>query len=76
MMSDYKSLEETVVDLQTRLTFQEDTLQHLNITIAKQDTVITELREQMRSLATKFKDLMSEVEQQHSSTYDDRPPHY
>lgn len=69
-------LREAVDDLQMRVVFQEDTLQSLNDVMAVQDQQITEMREQMRFLAEKYKSVSYSAEQSQSSPMDERPPHY
>jgi len=43
-----KDMQAQIEDLQSRLSFQEDMLQALNETVAQQDTVIMQLRQQLK----------------------------
>jgi len=70
------NLEEQLIDLQSRVAYQEDTLQQLNTVIADQDAYIRTLQVQMQALAKKLEDLTYSVEQRDSRPVDERPPHY
>lgn len=65
-----------VTELQSRVTFQEDTLQTLNRIIAAQDAKITRLQKQVQLLNDKLKDLVNTIDQGAGSNEQEPPPHY
>lgn len=65
--------ENEIIELQTRLAWQEDTLASLNEVIARQDQCITQLQQQMQRLQAR---LLSQEDNQMSEKVDERPPHY
>jgi SlyX protein len=65
-----------VIDLQTRIVFQEDTLQQLNAVVAQQDQEIRELQQQLKLLAKRFDDALYAQEQGGTAVVNERPPHY
>ena len=69
-------LEDDVIELQTRIAFQEDTLSELNQVIARQDRQISELQRGLKALTKKFDDSQYEREQADFAPADERPPHY
>lgn len=69
-------LNEAVMDLQARVAFQEDTLQHLNAVVASQDQEIRALHEQLKRLAKRLDDSLYAQEQGSATLLHERPPHY
>ncbi len=69
-------LTDTLIDLQTRVAFQEDTLGELNRVVAVQDQEIRQLREQLLLLAKRLDDFLYTQEQAGTKPADERPPHY
>lgn len=69
-------LAQDVMELQTRVAFQEDTLQQLNAVVASQDQQLRELQQQLKLLAKRFDDSLFAQEQGTSTSVDERPPHY
>lgn len=70
-------LEEQLIDVQTRVAYQEDTLTQLNDVITKQDAEIMQLKQQMRLLAQRLDELMRDPAQGgENEIINDRPPHY
>jgi len=69
-------LNESLIDLQTRVTFQEDTLVELNRRVAQQDQEIRQLKEQTLLLAKRLDDFIYAQEQSGIKPADERPPHY
>ncbi len=67
---------DSLIDLQTRVVFQEDTLQELNRVVALQDQEIRQLKEQMLLLAKRLDDFVYSQEQGGIKPADERPPHY
>lgn len=72
-MSDFQ---EQLIDLQTRVTYQEDTLEQLNLVIAQQDADIIQLKQQIRILAQRLEDVLRTPLQDGDSVVDEKPPHY
>lgn len=68
--------EEEFIDLQMRVTFQEDMLHQLNDVVSQQNTEILLLREQMRALARRLEELMRQPSQPDGGISEERPPHY
>jgi SlyX protein len=66
-------LEEQIIDLQTRVLFQEDTLQELDDIIAKQQRQIDQLSQYCRLLKDSVEGLKGGEEGEVSN---DPPPHY
>ena len=78
-MSELSDLQDQIIDLQTRLAYQEDTLNELNSVIAQQDQHILSLQEQMRVMIERFRDMSEAANANPSSPaslLDERPPHY
>ncbi|MDQ2075346.1 SlyX family protein [Marinimicrobium sp. ABcell2] len=67
------TLEDQIIELQSRLAFQEDTLNELNGVVVEQATQIDQLRQQLRSLAEQYQDLRHH---QGAEGEDQPPPHY
>jgi SlyX protein len=70
-------IEEQLIDVQTRVAYQEDTLAQLNEVITKQDAEIVQLKQQMRLLAQRLDELARDPAQgDDTEITNDRPPHY
>lgn len=70
-------IEEQLIDVQTRVAYQEDTLAQLNDVITKQDAEIVQLKQQMRLLAQRLDELARDPAQAGETDIpNDRPPHY
>ena len=69
-------IHEELIELQTRLAYQEDTIAQLNEVITKQDANITALQQQMRVLAKRVEELVAGQEYGESDAVSERPPHY
>ena len=66
-------LDNRVTDLESRLAFQDDTLQTLSDVVYEQESVIERLRLQMQALLKRLEDLQGQV----GIAEDDAPPpHY
>jgi SlyX protein len=72
-MSDF---EEQLIDLQTRVAYQEDTLSQLNDVITRQDAEITQLKQHLRLVAQRLDELSRNPAQADGELLDERPPHY
>ncbi len=70
-------MNEKLIDLQTRVAYQEDTLTHLDQVITKQDADIIQLQQQVRLLAKRLDESLFAQEQSAADgEFNDRPPHY
>ncbi len=70
-------LEEQLIDVQTRVAYQEDTLAQLNDVITKQDAEIVQLKQQMRLLAQRLDELArNPLQAEDVDVANERPPHY
>ena len=66
-------MQKTIEDLQSRLSFQEDAIDHLNRTVAQQDKTIELLQQQVKYLYAQVKQLS---EQRSEQQQNEIPPHY
>lgn len=71
-----KQLLDDVIELQTRVAFQEDLLAKLNEVIAKQDTEIVSLKYQMMILAQRMQEIQLNAAPSAGDFVEERPPHY
>lgn len=70
-------IEEQLIDVQTRVAYQEDTLVQLNDVITRQDAEIMQLKQQMRLLARRLDELARDPSPSGESEITmERPPHY
>lgn len=74
--SDVVQLKAQMVDLQSQLAFQEDTLQSLNEVIVRQQQQIEHLHELCVSQQSQLEQMASDAEHGAGSESMDRPPHY
>jgi SlyX protein len=65
-----------LIELQTRLAYQEDTIQQLNEVITKQDATILQLQQQMRLLAKRVEEISFAPDSGADEITNERPPHY
>lgn len=70
------NLEDELVELQTRIAFQEDTINQLNQVITKQDADIIQLQQQIRLLAKRMDELALAQVGGGEEITNERPPHY
>lgn len=70
------TLENQLVDLQTRVAYQENTLEQLNDVIAQQDAELIQLKQQIRLLAQRLEELHRQQAIGETDIVDERPPHY
>lgn len=66
-------MEEKIVNIETRLAFQDDTIQELSDVIYRQQQKIDQLEKTLQALLNKVQDLM---EGGNEKIVDERPPHY
>ncbi len=69
-------IEEQLIDVQTRVAYQEDTLAQLNEVITRQDAEIIQLKQQLRLLAQRIDELGRNPAALGGEIIDERPPHY
>lgn len=69
-------LQARIIELETRLAFQEDTLNELNAVIARQDHEVILLRQQVALIAKRLDDYSYSQEQGSTQASHERPPHY
>ncbi len=70
-------IEEQLIDVQTRVAYQEDTLAQLNDVITRQDAEIVQLKQQMRLLAQRLDELVrNPLQGDEADSASERPPHY
>lgn len=65
-----------IEDLQIRLSFQEDSLQELNITVARQQTELDILRKELLRLQDRLLELESNQPGNEEEPLTEIPPHY
>jgi SlyX protein len=65
-----------IIDLQTRVAYQEDLLTELNQIVTKQDAEILTLKLQIKRLAQRIEDILTVPNQDGVDNGDERPPHY
>lgn len=69
-------IQDQLIDLQTRVAYQEETLEQLNQVITQQDADIIQLKQQIRLLAQRMEDSLRTQGQGGEGSSDERPPHY
>jgi len=69
-------IEDQLVDLQTRVAYQENTLEQLNDVLAQQDADIIQLKQQIRLLAQSVEEMQGEQGAGDAEVVEERPPHY
>lgn len=69
-------LHDDVIELQTRVAYQEDTINQLNQVVTKQDADIVQLQQQMRLLAKRIDELSFAQNDAGEEISNERPPHY
>ncbi|MCL7461572.1 SlyX family protein [Pseudomonas sp. NW5] len=70
------SLEMRITELETRLAFQDDTLQQLSDEVLAQNRLIERLQRQVEALATRQRELAGQVGQLGGGEDEPPPPHY
>lgn len=70
------SIEAQIVDLQSKLAFQEDTVQALNEIVGEQQQDILKLQSQMGRLIEELRVVLEDLEGAEITTAIERPPHY
>lgn len=67
---------DSIEDLQVRISFQEDSLQELNITVARQQTELDILRKELLRLQERLLELESNQPGGAEGQATELPPHY
>ena len=76
-MTELEQLQDQLIDLQTRVSYQDDTLAQLNDVVTEQDNIISKLQKQIIALAKKHDEMNYSAEQGSAGNpADERPPHY
>ena len=70
---DNKTLQEKFDDVETRMAFQDDTIQQLSDVIYRQQQQIDKLDKTVQLLVDKVQDLMQDLP---GKVVDEKPPHY
>lgn len=68
-------VDSAVIELQSRIAFQEDSLQALNGIIAEQDAAIVRMQKHIQLLNQKLDDLVDNIGEK-GGTPEPPPPHY
>lgn len=69
-------LGDELIELQTRIAYQEDTISQLNMVVTQQDADILQLQQQMRLLAKRIDELSFAQADGSEDITHERPPHY
>jgi SlyX protein len=69
-------LHEELIELQTRMAYQEDTIAQLNNVVTKQDADIVQLQQQMRLMVKRLDELSFAQTNGSEESLNERPPHY
>lgn len=75
-MSELEQLQQQVIDLQSQLAFQEDTIAALNEALTEQQQEILVLRRQMTLLKQRQDEQAASIEAGSGATVQEKPPHY
>lgn len=70
------SFESRLEELESRLAFQDDIIETLNETVARQDRELLRLELQLKSLADKLRDLAESSSMPGETSGHEVPPHY
>ncbi len=75
-MEDVEKLASDLVEVQSQLAFQEDTITALNTALTRQQQEIIILRRQLEMLKQRQEEQSASPEQSAPPIGDERPPHY
>ena len=70
---EHDPMETKLVDIETRMAFQDDTIQQLSDVIYRQQQQIDKLERTAQMLVDKIQDLMQDLP---GKVVDEKPPHY
>ena len=65
-----------LVELQTKLSFQEDLLQQLDTIVTRQQNQIDELRRELKFCTEQTSEVLATVNQMDGGEQNEKPPHY
>jgi SlyX protein len=71
-----KDVVNELIEIQTRLAYQEDTIQQLNNVVTQQDATILQLQQQMRLLVKRIDEISFAQDGSSDEINNERPPHY
>ena len=63
-----------LIDIETKLAYQEDLVQELNKTVHSQQLKLDQLEEALRSLTLRYNSLAEQSDSEYA--VDEKPPHY
>ena len=66
-------MQNEIIELETKIAFQEDMIQSLNSTLAEQQQELVELKKDIEELQTQLRNLAPSLS---AATTDETPPHY
>ena len=69
-------VENNIIELQSKIAFQEDLIHHLNVQVAELTSECMELKKQFRQVNQKIDSLNTQWEQIIRSDFAEKPPHY
>jgi SlyX protein len=72
----YNPLERQIIELQTKLAFQEDTVQALNDIVSEQQQDILALKGQVSLLLEELRSVLLSLDTSGISVQQETPPHY
>lgn len=75
-MSTLDSLQNQIDELQSKVAFQDDTIDQLNRIVTKQDEVIRLLQSKFSIIGDKIQDIESNLPNKAFNPNDEVPPHY
>ena len=75
-MTDMQDVSDQLVELQSQVAFQEDTIAALNEALAGQQQEILVLREQLTLLKQRLEEQAAQIDQGAPAAADEKPPHY
>ncbi|GAA4342756.1 SlyX family protein [Kangiella taiwanensis] len=75
-MSTLESLQHQIDELQTKLSFQDDTIEQLNRIVTKQDEIIRLMQGKFSLIGDKIQDIEAHLPNKPFNPSDEVPPHY
>lgn len=69
------NIQQSIIELETRLSFQEQTIEQLNDVIIEQQKTLEKLHRQLQKLDKKIDDESQNWQHSHNLA-DEKPPHY
>lgn len=71
-----EQFQEQLIDIETKLQYQEDTIQQLDKVIVQQQSIIEELNRRVELMEKKTQELNESADNGSHSDHDEKPPHY